>query len=164
MRKTCVLVADAARARLFRHGMPDAENDVLEEVRELVEPERRQTDSEVFSESRPGLYQAMRGGPRHGFDDHRDEHRAEEDRRFAAEVLDQAAEVCKGLGRCRLVLAASPNMLGMLRSELARRGEWVRHLDELCELDRDLSRLPPAELHDWLAARELLAPRERRTL
>lgn len=157
-----VVVADAARARLFAFGSP-AESSALVEIEDLVNPSRRRRDSETFSDARPGLRQAQRGGPRHGVDDHREAHRAADDRAFGAAIIERAVARCGARGRCPLVVIASPTMLGILRAALAGAPGWL-----LCPLEwqlpNDVTRLSAPRLHDWLADRQVLPRRRRRGL
>jgi protein required for attachment to host cells len=158
----CLVAADAGRARVLvlevgsAHPGPDA----LVEVANLVNPARRARDAAVFSDNRPGL--RREGGPAsgHAVDDRRDSHRQEQDKRFAEQVAEEAAQVWRRYPACQIVVAAAPRMLGALRPALARRAGPNSPFD-IRELDRDLTMLAPAALHDALADAEVLPPRER---
>ena len=82
----------------------------------------------------------------------------EHDRRFASDVVDKVLEVTRDLGAHKIVLAASPNMLGLLRSRTAK---WSESGHDVAELARDLTQLSAAQLHDRLAHEELIPPRSR---
>lgn len=157
---TGIVTADATRARLFTFEELAAPIDVAtQELREqttLVDPGRRRRPSELFSDSRPGLDRAPSG---RGFavDDRRDAAQRKMDRDFAADIADASAELVRVHGCNRLILAASPRMLGFLR-ELGRFGQLGV---EVCEIDRNLAHLSSAQLHDHLAERGLLPARER---
>lgn len=157
----CIAVVDAARARVFTFEELDGRDGVLnQDLRErvdLVDPDRRMRASELFSDTRPGADRAPSG---RGFavDDHRDGHLRELDRRFAADVMARIAEVVRAYRCDRLVLAASPGMLGKLRKRASRR--LVREVS-LDEVARDVTHLSPSQIHDYLAERSLLPPRER---
>jgi protein required for attachment to host cells len=161
MNRTCLLVADAGRARLYTFeelagpaGVPTQE---LIERLDLVNPERRRRPSELESDSRPGIDRAPNGRG-YGVDDHRDGHRDELDRRFAAAILDRLAALAREHGSRSVVLVASPRMLGHLRlraEPLARSGVTLN------EIARDFTRLPTAQIQDHLARYGLLPARER---
>lgn len=157
-----VVVADSGRSRVYALEPKVAEGATkippLREVAALVNPARRSRDNEVFSDSRPGLRQGAGGGTAHGVDDRRNSHKDELDRRFAVDIVDKVLEVSRGLGAHTIVLAASPNMLGFLRS---RTGKWSEAGHEVEELARDLTQLTPAQLHDRLAQEQLVPPRSR---
>jgi protein required for attachment to host cells len=160
MNRTCLLVADAGRARLYTFeelagpaGVPTQE--LIERI-DLVNPERRQRPSERESDS-PGIDRAP-SGRGYGVDDHRDGHRDELDRRFAAAILDRLAALAREQGSRSVVMVASPRMLGHLRllaEPLARSGMTMH------EIARDFTGLPTARIQDHLARYGLLPARER---
>lgn len=159
MTTTCIVTADASRARLFTFEEPVGDDDrslELCERMDLIDPARRRRPSELFSESRPGLDRAPSG---RGFavDDHREGNRKHMDREFAAEIASALDGLARARGCSRLILAASPRMLGLLREIEPLAGRAV----EVCEIDRDLVHLTGAQLHDYLADRGLLPRRER---
>jgi len=158
--RTGIVTADATRARLYTFDELAAPVDVpTHELRErvtLVDPARRRRASELFSDTRPGLDRAPNG---RGFahDDRRDAARRRMDSDFARDIAQACGELVRSHGVSRLVVAASPRMLGFLR-EL---GPLAAADVELCEIDRDLVHLSNAQLHDYLADRGLLPTRER---
>lgn len=152
-----VVAVDATRARLFTFEEPaDAAPQKLLERMTLVDPARRQRASELFSDSRPGLDRAPSG---RGFavDDRRDAALQRMDRDFAVDIAEACGELVRAHGSDRLIVAASPRMLGLLR-ELAG---FDRLGVELREIDRNLAHLSSPQLHDYLAQRDLLPERER---
>lgn len=164
-RNICVLVADGARARVLvldvdRSG-PPPEISALVEVAELTNPALRARDTEMTSDTRMG----RRGGastPLRPTNDHRDHHRRDLERHFAALVAAEAAGVWRGYPSCELVVVAAPVMLGLLRPALERH---IRAKDviEIHEVASDLTKLSPSMLHDLLTERGLLPPRGRRS-
>lgn len=153
----CVVVADAARARIHtlgrRRGQGGRPALVLRESASLDNPSRRELDSKIFTDSRPGLRQGVPGGAGHGVDDHRRQHLTEMDRQFAAEIVERAVRLVHDRGIRRVVVAASPNMLGLLRTGLNRLARAGATVDDLA---KDLTKLSPTELHRHLAAEGLL--------
>lgn len=160
----CVLVADAARARVLvlavdrsRIGAPTA---VLMQVADLTNPMLRARDVEAISDSGTG----RRGGaktPLHATPDHRDHRRRDIERQFAARVVKEAAGVWRRYPSCELIVVASPVMLGLLRPAIERQ---IRAKDQvnIHELARDLTKLSGPMLHDLLAESALLPTRGRR--
>ena len=157
-----ILTADAARARLFVLHMREGEGAPtlapLFEVSRMTNPEQRARDSELLSDTRPGLRREGPHGPRHGVSDHREGHRHDAERRFAARIVDEAERVWHANGATRVVLVASPAMLGALRAAMksSKPRSW-----SVRELARDLTRLAAPALHDVLARDGLLPPRGR---
>jgi protein required for attachment to host cells len=152
--KTCIAIVDASRARLFVHTRSDGAgglHDDLVERAALVVPGRRLREGARFSDSRPG---ANRVGTRqYGFDDHRGANVLHEDAAFAERVIDELSHLVADPACSRLVVCASPRMLGMLRyyaTGLRGRGVVVD------ELSRDLVKLTVPELRDQLAAYGIL--------
>jgi protein required for attachment to host cells len=143
MQALAIVVADAARARLFTFKREDdqAAGPVLRERADLVNPEGRLHDREVYSESRPSL--ASKTGT---LDDHRDAHASENERRFAQQVIERAATLVKDTACARIALVASPRFLGHLRDQAgALRGLPVD------ELARDLTHEATPKLREHLA-------------
>jgi len=163
-RNVCVLVADAARARVLlldteRTGV-DPETSQLVEVAAITNPTLRARDSEVLADSGSG----RRGGartPLHSPPDHRDHHRREVERQFAVRIAEEAAGVWRRYPSCELILAASPVMLGLLRPAIQG---LLRAKDQVLirELARDLTKLSGPMLHDLLAGSGLVPERGRR--
>lgn len=157
-RRTCIAVADASSARLFVHEREATVAGIRDELVEhvdLVNPARRLTNDDLLSDTRVG---SNRTGGRHfGFDDHRDERLDAMDDGFAREIGERFAALAKTLHADRMVICASPHMLGKLRPRLERRDGVP--IDELA---KDLVKLSSAELHARLARYGVLAPHQRR--
>jgi hypothetical protein len=161
MMRLCIALVDATRARIFTfeelNAPPGEGTQALEERVSLINVARRRRPSELFTETRPASDRAPSG---RGFahSDHREAAIREMDREFAAEVAAQIAMVVDSLGCHQVILAASKRMLALLR-------ELVQPMADaglsLTDLDRDIVRLTPAQVHDFLAARGLLPGRER---
>jgi protein required for attachment to host cells len=127
MYRACIAIVDASRARLFtfeRISDGDGLRENMIEQRDLVSLERRDGDP------------------------HRDSHTEEVERRFATRIVDEIAEVIRSPQTNRLVICASPHMLGKLRDA---RGATFNKL-ELEEVARDLVTLSPAALREHLTA------------
>ena len=92
----------------------------------------------------------------HSYDDHRDEHRAEFERRFAQSVAGETANLVRSEGANRVVITADNRILGMLRNELHRSNGY-----DIKEVARDYSKFSVNELHEQLASLALIPPRRR---
>lgn len=111
---TAILVADAARARLFSYNRQDQE---LTEVHDLSHTQSRLRERDLNSD-RPGRV-AGGGGSRHGIEPAQSgvRHEAEIFARELATLLENERRE----GRFdRLVLMASPKFLGELRQHLGK--------------------------------------------
>lgn len=160
MKRACIAIVDASRARLFTYERTSGESGVHEqfvEQRDLVDPARRKRPSEQFSDTRPGS--SRTGDLQYGFDDHRDAHVARMDATFARHVVSEIEDLLRSTSTQRLILCASPRMLGELREA----GDGLRRSNLVVdELPRDLVKLTVPKLRDRLASYELLPPLPRR--
>ncbi|MCC6208499.1 MAG: host attachment protein [Gammaproteobacteria bacterium] len=161
MNHYCVIVADRARARFFcldPAAVPELESGPnLVEIRDLINPEASLPGRETWSETRSGCNMA-RGGSAHGYDDHRDSHEEEFNRRFARRIAAGAHELLRQYRPRRLVLAASSHMLGLLRGALTLpAGSNI----EVREAGKDLTHMPPLEIQRHLAGAGLMPGRGR---
>jgi len=159
--RLCLVVADAARARLFTYdniadpAIDDNAGNLVEQDH-LIEPERRLRASQIHSDSRPGTAHQSHG-PSHGLDDHRDRHRDEVDRRFAGTIVGRLVQLVDDTAVDEAVVVAPPSLLGRLRPLLSKLSGRVT----LHEVPRDLSRETTPQLHDHLHSLGLIAPRPR---
>lgn len=143
MEPTWILVADAARARLFTVERPRGP---LQEIADFVNPAERLRERDIDTDDRGRV--AAPGGGRHAVGDDKSP-KAEYARRFA----DELAQYLKH-GRLRdeyrrLYLVADPRFLGELRAALdAPTGRLV-----VAALDKDISRREPADIRRHLPER-----------
>lgn len=154
MYRVCIAVVDATRARLFsfeREAVAGGMRDQLSEISDLVNLARRRRPSELFSDTRPGTHRT--GRLQYAFDDHRDAHIDELDAEFARSVIAELDRLLQATRAHRLILCASPNMLGDLRdaADTLRRDHLI-----IDEHPRDLVKLTTPKIRDQLAAYGLL--------
>ena len=131
MFKACIAVVDAARARLFtfeRESVVEGLRERFVEVTDLVNPRR-------------------------GIDVHRAAHLVELDATFARDVVGELAGLLRSSGSSRLIVCASPRMLGVLRKALEALPTEHLAIDELA---RDLSKLKTPHIREHLIDYELL--------
>ncbi len=156
----CVVTADGGRARLFTlepARYPEVESGPsLVEQRDLVDIEQETAGAELWTSTKSGRNRAPGGGPAHGYDDHRSQHRAESERRFARQVAQEAMRLAQAHAARTIVLAAEKRMLGFLRTAL---DPLVRNGMVVQEVAKDLSKHPPIEIQELLARDGLLPAR-----
>ena len=140
MNRTCIAIVDASRARLFTFDRTQGGSGIHEQLveqRDLADPARRQ----------------------YGFDDHRDAHMDRLDTTFARAVVAEIESLLRSSGARRLILCASPRMLGELRAA----GNGLRREGLLIdELPRDLVKLTVPKIRERLGSYSLLPPLPRR--
>jgi protein required for attachment to host cells len=157
---TVVVVANSTRARFFT--LQQAESPTFEsgprlvECRCLANPEQEASDRELWSDSKSGRNRSSGGGGAHGYDDHREQHRAEYDRRFMQSVAVEAERLARSEHAMRVVVTADNRTLGLLRGELHRSNGF-----DLREVGKDYSKLSATALHEHLAALKLVPARRR---
>ncbi len=159
MKKRCIAVADGARARIYR--LSSREDDrgrkvpQLVEVEDLINPDHRLQDGEIWAEPRPGLKREFAGGPSHGVDEGRQSRNEETDRRFAANVMAALGRAATEDGARTVIVCAGAEALGNLRAQTGVLGDGVT----VQELSKNLVSLSPDELLDALGAADLLPPK-----
>lgn len=160
MYRACIAIVDAARARLFVFRRSFDGSGLLDELAErpaLVNLARRTHPSELFSDGRSGSNRI--GDLSYGFDDHREAHLDELDAEFARSIVGELKTLLRSTEARRLIVCASPRMLGQLRST----GSDLRRNRDLAidELPRDLTKLETSAIRERLAGYGLLAPATR---
>ena len=111
---TCVLVADASRARFFEAPLP---KDGLAEIEELVHPASKQHPQDMASDE-PGVTHDRVGQGVHGMEQETDI-KKQEAIRFAKEVADRLNELLLKKEYAKLYVIAAPAFLGLLRSKFS---------------------------------------------
>lgn len=160
----CVVVADSSRARFFTlesSEVPGVESGPnLVEHKDMDNPEAPAPGRETWTDAKSGRNTARGGGPAHGYDDHRDNHEEEFNRRFAKHIAERAVEVARQHNARCLVLVAANRMLGLLRENLAiPPGAKI----DVRETAKDLVRLNANEIHEHLGGAGLVPARKRVT-
>ena len=115
-------------------------------VRELDEPEARKPSRDLVS-SGPGRDQESANAARHAIEPRHDAHR-EAERAFLLELAQDVHAEAIGNTFDRLVLAAPPQAMGVLRAALS---PAVRR-KLVAEVTKDLTRTPLADLPPHFAA------------
>jgi len=156
MKRALIAIVDAAHARLYTYEQIGDNEPTLYEQRDLVNAGRQAHAGSMFSDRKPG--NRWQEGGRGSTDDHRMDHIAELDARFAKLVVNEATRIVSEEGFHHVILVASPKMLGELRRADAplRRGDII--IDEVAQ---DLAWLTSPQIHDHLAAMKLVDPRPR---
>lgn len=172
MTGNCVVVAERARAHIYTleaSEAPDLETSpFLVERKTLANPQHKAHEGALWEDTRRGAHREHQpsqgpghqtvGIPHQNFDEHRDQSLHRINTMFARDLVADLKKVIKRHNIRKVVLCAEKQMLGVLRPELAALpgGEL-----QLKELNKDLTKFNPRELHKKLAGEKLL-PRPRR--
>ncbi len=151
----CVVVADGAKARFFTLEAADVpemqSGPTLVERDSLTHAEATMAGRDKYSEVKSGRNVGASGA--HGYDDHRNNHDDEFDRRFAQKVAGEALKMASANRARQLIVAAEKQMLGVLRQAISvPAGAGF----ELRELAKDLTKFSPNEIHSYLAGENIL--------
>jgi hypothetical protein len=149
MTRICVVAADGAKARFFvSESVPDAPHrEHLAERSALVNPERKVPGKDWYSNVRSGSNRAPHGAT-YEYDDHRERHLAEVERRFARALAEIIGEFVRRENASKLVLAVDSRMLGLLRERVP---EFVPEATEILEVATNVAALAPAAIHSLLS-------------
>jgi len=158
----CILVADATRARLFTlepATFPETESSprLVEQQMDYVNPEESLSGEELWSNSKSGRNMAT-PGMAHGYDDHRTQHREEHTMHFAKQVAAQTIRHALDHHAKHLVVSAEKHMLGLMREALDIPAQSEL---KLVEINKDLTAFSPHEIHEHLAAQQVLPAMKR---
>lgn len=161
---TCLVIADAARARFCATIDPhdDDSGRRLVEHDDFVNPDGQLTGSELFENLKSGRKRvpdvgANYGpGSAHGLDDHRARHERELTRRFARRVAEATARYLADQRATQLVVVAAPRALGSLRGALR---EALPPETAVVEIASDLSSQPLPAIEDVLEQHGIVEPR-----
>jgi protein required for attachment to host cells len=132
-----------------RSAEPEGIRERLAERTDLVNPARRLRPSELFTDSSPSSDQV--GGVHYKIDDHRDDHIDRMDAEFAREIVEAIEIELRDNPAARLILCASPRMLGALRTVAGNLPAIP-----IDEVPKDLVKLTPTKLQDQLRSYGLL--------
>jgi protein required for attachment to host cells len=115
-------------------------------------------DRDRYTETKTGRWERGRLGPTHSFDDHRNAHDREVERRFSLEIAEKTEDLRRELWIQELVVVGDDRILGLLRGAF----EPVLPKDNVVvEVEKNIVQWTPDEIHDALVAEGILEPRPR---
>ena len=141
MKKTWILVADSARARIL---LAESAKGALRELEDLAHPEGRMHESELTTDL-PGRSFDSAGQGRHAMEQPVSPSEQEQIR-FAKQLADRLEQARENGEYRQLILVAPPAFLGYLRKQLTPDVEKRVSF----ELDKDLARMSAGEIRDHL--------------
>ncbi len=161
MSEFCVIVMDGARARflsLQSAEFPEFESSPkLIEHEALINPEKDTPAGELWSSRESGREHSATIGSAHTYSDHREHHEDEIERRFTELVAKQTAHFIQTQQAQNLVIVADRQMLGVVRDLLIPLVSDGLHIQELA---KDLTKLAPLKLHEYLTSEGFLPSRK----
>ncbi len=162
MSKFLVATINGAVARFFTlESAPlseyDEGNQTLVEHESITSAEGELPGKALWSNVQSGRNRGA-GGKAHRYDDHRQNHKIEFERRFAKSIAAHLVDLAQTHHVRQLTIAAAPQILGLIREVFTPLSPKKLTLNELA---RDLCHLKPHELHDYLAKKGQLPARSR---
>ena len=158
----CVVVTGGAHARFYTLepvDFPELESGpTLVHYRDLFNPQKESAGKDLYADPKTGRGRAARGGPAHGYDDHRSGHEYEADRRFSRKILSETCSLVKAHNARCVVLVAPAPMLGILRQELH---VLNKHGVEVKKVVKDMTKFSPRRIHESLARQNMLLERRK---
>jgi protein required for attachment to host cells len=160
MNQSIVTVIDGMRARFFT--LEPATSPEFESGPNLIEQDcltntaKELQGKDLWANTKTGRNRGS-GSQGHGYDDHRQNHINEFERSFAKEIVSKILELTHANGVGQVILVAEPQILGFVREVLTP--QLPKNL-KLKELAKDLCKLKPLEIHEYLVDKDLLPPRK----
>lgn len=160
MNESVVAVIDGTKARFFT--LEVAEFPEYQSSPNLVEHQclsnsaKEMAGKELWANIKTGRNRGSRRQG-HGYDDHRQNHISEYERNFAKEVSQKIIDFINQFDSHHVLLVAEPQILGLVRECLTPNLPKNIHLQDLA---KDLCKLKPLELHEYLADKNLLPARK----
>ncbi|MBK7973854.1 MAG: host attachment protein [Deltaproteobacteria bacterium] len=156
--RTCVVVADGGRARLFtiesEVGPDLADYPHLIEREGMVNAAVGVSAMNHSDDHGTGRRTMFRAGPTHGYEDRWDREEIRLKRKFARDVAEEALRFATEAGVFQVLLVAEPRMLGLLRKH---HGMFEKAHIRCAEHAGDVTKLNAAAVHQWMAAAGLVA-------
>lgn len=149
-----ITVIDSANARfltLVPANTPDAGLTLTEQAG-LTLPAGTASGAELWSSTKTGRNRGPQGQA-HSYDDHRQEHALEFERRFAHSIASHINQIIQAQHFQAVVLVAGPQILGLMRQALE---PVLPQTVKLTEVAKDLCHLTPYEIQEYLAEQELI--------
>lgn len=160
MTQSLVAVIDGSKARFFtleQAAMPEYESGPnLVEHESLANTAKEMQGKDLWANTKTGRNRGS-SGQAHGYDDHRNNHIGEFERSFAKEIVSHLVDLAQTSNSQRVLLVAEPQVLGFVRDALTPVAPKNLQIQELA---KDLCKLKPQEIHEYLASKELLPVRK----
>ncbi len=155
-----VAVIDGTKARFLTLELEELPDDDfgpnLIEREALSNPAKKLAGQELWANIKTGRNRGA-GNQAHSYDDHRQNHIVEFERRFAQNISDRIVSLIGVYQTRHLLLIAEPQILGLIREALM---PILPKKLELTELAKDLCQFKAKELHEYLADKKLLPARK----
>jgi protein required for attachment to host cells len=160
MNHSIVAILDGSKARFFT--LEPAQLPEYESGPNLIEQEGLSNEAnelhgkELWANTKTGRNRGS-ANQAHGYDDHRQNHIGELERSFAKEIVTKIIDLTQKHHSQQVILVAEPQILGLVRDVLNPLAPKSLKIQELA---KDLCKLKPLEIHEYLAEKSLLPTRK----
>ena len=156
MGKFAVAVINGTQARFFTldsAAISEYESSPnLIEHKGLSDSTKELHGQELWANTKTGRNRGT-SGQAHSYDDHRQKHRIEFEKRFANKISSAMLNIIETNQARQLILVAEPQILGMMREAMT--DNLFKSL-KIQEVAKDICHLKLNQIHDYLAKKELL--------
>lgn len=156
MNQFLLAVADGTKARFLTLNLaefPEYEpNPQWIEHECLLNSAQELQGQELWASAKTGRNRGV-GGQAHSYDDRRQNHMMEFERRFAQTIATQLVHCIQAHPVQQLFLIAEPQFLGLMRNALI---PLLPKNIKMSELAKNLCHLKPHELYEYLVSKQLL--------
>ena len=156
MAKFAVAVINGTQARFFTlDSTMSSEYESgpnLIEHKGLTDLTKEIPGQELWANIKTGRNRAS-GGQVHGYDDHRQNHEIEFEKKFANKINSAMLNIVKTYEARQLILVAEPQILGLIREAMT--DKLFTNLN-ISEVAKDICHFNINQIHDYLAKKELL--------
>ncbi len=160
MNHSVVAVIDGTRARFFTlepAQLPEYQSGPnLIERQCLSNQSKELHGKELWANTKTGRNRGS-GSQGHNYDDRRQNHVVEFERSFAKEVVTEIVQLAQTYQSRQVILVAEPQILGLAREALT---PLLAKNIKIQELAKDLCKLKPLEIHEYLARKNILPARK----
>ena len=164
MSRYLVAIIDGTKARFLTLNPVEFEGyesgPTLVEHDGLHSSEKEMHGQDLWANTKTGRNRGT-SGQAHGYDDHRNNHIVEFERRFAQSITRQIMDMVNAHEARRLILVAEPQILGIMREATA---SCLPPKLKVHEVAKDLCRMTVKELQRYLAERSLIPAFNRVTI
>ena len=156
MGKFAVALINGTQARFFTLDSTDTSEyesgPNLVEHESLFDPTQELHGQDLWANTKTGRNRGT-NGQAHSYDDHRQQHELEFEKRFAQKVSRGMLELIQTHQAKQLIVVAEPQILGILRETMT--DNQYKNIN-IQEVAKDICHLPLNQIHDYLAKKSLL--------
>jgi len=157
MGKFAVAVINGTQARFFTldsTAISESESGPNLLEHECLVNSTKELHGQLWSSIKTGRNRGL-NGQAHSYDDHRQNHEIEFEKRFARKICQVISNLIQIQQARHLIIVAEPQILGMMRE--AMRDSLYKNLN-IREVAKDICNLKSELIHDYLAKKKLLPP------